>query len=257
MGPHRRPCLRPWTRLDLRIRKAGSLVGVYTRYFLLRWMAGMGTGYSMRLKHEQRHQAILAAAAHEFQRKGFEHALMEDIAIRANCSKVTLYAYFNSKEQLFFEAFVAATQEQFGDLYALMQNTALPAQAVLQHFGERFIALSCSSEVMALRRLALSASLHAGSDKRAATYVDGPKLAVLVCAEYLAKVHERGELHIPDPKLASLQLRALLEAEWLDLLLYGFAGTASEQRIHDSAERAVGAFFAMYGPVAEHTVHAD
>jgi AcrR family transcriptional regulator len=200
----------------------------------------------MRVKTEERRQAILAAAAEEFQATGFHRTSMASIAARAACSKVTLYGYFETKDQLFFEAVVAATAHQFADLYLLLESTE-PARDVLATFGERFIALICDDQVKALRRLVMTAAAEGETALAQRCYDEGPKVALQVCAAYFTKVHERGELQIAAPGLAGNQLRALLEAEWLDSLLYGEQVKPSKRRIRESAQRAVDAFFAIYG----------
>jgi AcrR family transcriptional regulator len=46
---------------------------------------------------------IINAAEKVFFQKGFEYATMEDIAKEAEFTKKTLYSYFNSKEELYYE----------------------------------------------------------------------------------------------------------------------------------------------------------
>ena len=48
---------------------------------------------------------IIEAAAGVFARKGFEAALIGDVAVAAGVSKGSLYDYFDSKERLFFAVF--------------------------------------------------------------------------------------------------------------------------------------------------------
>src|SRR5438094_8225308 len=44
---------------------------------------------------------LLAAAAREFARAGFEGANVDAISLAAGCAKGTIYNYFSSKEELF------------------------------------------------------------------------------------------------------------------------------------------------------------
>jgi AcrR family transcriptional regulator len=50
-------------------------------------------------------ERIIGAAARVFAQNGFNGTLMADIAARAGVGKGTVYEYFNSKEDLFFEVF--------------------------------------------------------------------------------------------------------------------------------------------------------
>lgn len=52
---------------------------------------------------EQRRAEILNAALDEFFERGIEVARMEDIAARTGVTKGTLYLYFDSKEEIFYE----------------------------------------------------------------------------------------------------------------------------------------------------------
>jgi AcrR family transcriptional regulator len=48
---------------------------------------------------------IIAAAAHVFAQKGYAGSSVADIALKAEIGKGTIYAYFDSKEDLFFAVF--------------------------------------------------------------------------------------------------------------------------------------------------------
>ena len=64
----------------------------------------------------EKEQAILQAAKTIFFSSGFQQATMDEIAKKAGCSKVTVYAYFQSKENLY----MAITYDAFlflADLY--------------------------------------------------------------------------------------------------------------------------------------------
>ena len=64
----------------------------------------------MRVRTDQRRQAIIDVALDVFREHGFERASMTMIAGRLGGSKGTLYGYFQSKEELFERARDAATR---------------------------------------------------------------------------------------------------------------------------------------------------
>jgi TetR/AcrR family transcriptional regulator len=64
-----------------------------------------------RLRHRQE---ILAAALRLFAEKGFHHVSMQEIAAAAEFGTGTLYHFFSSKEDLFFELLVATAEECLG-----------------------------------------------------------------------------------------------------------------------------------------------
>ena len=172
---------------------------------------------------------------------------MEEIAARTPCSKATLYAYFDSKETLFYDAVVQALDSKFHGLYAVLNDTTSPVEVVLTRFGEQFIHLVCSDDVRALRRLVMAARGDGASDLQRKCFNEGPKVALGVCAAFLESAHEHGFLRVCNAQLAGIQLRALLEAEWLDSLFYNQNSRPTKKQARQSAENAIQGFLAIYG----------
>ncbi len=67
---------------------------------------GMGEQERRRRGIELRREDIVDAAERVFFAKGFEHASMDEVAKEAEFSKRTLYVYFSSKEQIYFEIMI-------------------------------------------------------------------------------------------------------------------------------------------------------
>jgi AcrR family transcriptional regulator len=88
---------------------------------------------------EVKRDAVIRAAAREFNRKGYHNTSLDDIAARLEVTKPTVYYYVTSKEQLLFECFVAGV-EQIRAAFRDVRQLALPARerlkAVLRHYGE-------------------------------------------------------------------------------------------------------------------------
>jgi AcrR family transcriptional regulator len=88
---------------------------------------------------ELKRDAVIRAAAREFNRKGYHNTSLDDIAARLEVTKPTVYYYVTSKEQLLFECFVAGV-EQIHAAFRAVRELALPARerlnAVLRHYGE-------------------------------------------------------------------------------------------------------------------------
>ena len=198
----------------------------------------------MKTKSEAKRQTIMAAASVLFQQRGFEPTSMESIAAAALCSKVTLYSYFESKEHLFYEAIVEPIDVKFRDLYRMFEDAGLPIDSILQVFGERFIELITSKPVRMMRQLLMAASITGPTPLSTRCLQAGPERGLEVCTDFFAR---RADLRIGDAQLAGLQLRALLEAEWLDTMLYGSKLRPARQKVKASASRAVDAFLAIYG----------
>ena len=82
----------------------------------------------MRSNHQSqidKKNRIIEAAAHVFAQKGYAGAAVADIAVKAEIGKGTIYAYFDSKEDLFFAVF-----EWF------MLQTGAAAKVSISHLGE-------------------------------------------------------------------------------------------------------------------------
>src|SRR5205085_944906 len=88
---------------------------------------------------ELRREAVIRAAAREFNRKGYHNTSLDDIATALEVTKPTVYYYVTSKEQLLFECFVAGVA-QIRAAFRSARQLEAPARerlsAVLRHYGE-------------------------------------------------------------------------------------------------------------------------
>lgn len=83
--------------------------------------------------------AVIRAAAHEFNHKGYHNTSLDDIAAALQVSKPTVYYYVSNKEQLLFECFVAGVEpirSAFRKARRLKANGRERLQAVLGHYGQ-------------------------------------------------------------------------------------------------------------------------
>jgi AcrR family transcriptional regulator len=88
---------------------------------------------------EVKRDAVVRAAAREFNRKGYHNTSLDDIAARLEVTKPTVYYYVTSKEQLLFQCFVAGV-ERIRAAFRDVRQLQLPARerlnAVLRRYGE-------------------------------------------------------------------------------------------------------------------------
>lgn len=199
----------------------------------------------MRTKTESRRQAILDGAAQVFQETGYERATMSEIALRLGCSKATLYSYFPSKDQLLFEVLVAAAEAEFRAIHEALDPSIADIGLALANFGQRFLGFIYSPTVQAVRRLVVT---EAGrSDLGRTCYELGPVRSEAELAQFMRQAMDAGKLRPADPRLAGQQLRALLEAEWTEPILFHVVAELSAADIEASVGRAVATFMAAYG----------
>src|SRR5580698_7197368 len=88
---------------------------------------------------EVKREAVIHAAAREFNRKGYHNTSLDDIAARLEVTKPTVYYYVTSKEQLLFECFVAGVEQiraAFREVKQLNVTGRERLNGVLRHYGE-------------------------------------------------------------------------------------------------------------------------
>lgn len=196
----------------------------------------------MRVRTDDRRQAILDVAKDVFREVGFERASMATIAARVGGSKTTLYGYFKSKEELFAAAMIEALDGQGRDLLDLLDLARPDVALTLRRFGEAYLRLVTSAEALAITRTAV-AEAGARSKLGAHLYALGPRRGLTELADYLRQLNEMGALHVREPFLAAAQFKALLEAGFLEPLLYG---AKQEFPLKDAVAGAVAAFLTLY-----------
>src|SRR5215475_11442490 len=88
---------------------------------------------------ELKRDAVILAAAREFNRKGYHNTSLDDIAARLEVTKPTVYYYVTNKEQLLFQCFVAGV-ERIRAAFRDARRMEVPARerlnAVLRRYGE-------------------------------------------------------------------------------------------------------------------------
>jgi AcrR family transcriptional regulator len=102
---------------------------------------------------DERRDAIVATAKEVFATNGYAGTSMSNIAAKVGGSKATLYSYFKSKEEL-FEAVVGLKCQQIERLLNEAQiESGGDLRAALTHFGEHFLELILSEEMITTHRL--------------------------------------------------------------------------------------------------------
>jgi AcrR family transcriptional regulator len=196
----------------------------------------------MRVKTQDRRDAIIQAAMAVFSEVGFERASMAEIAVRVGGSKATLYGYFASKEELYVAAMQEAIAAQAGEISRLLDPARTDIRAVLEAFGFAYLTAVLSPVVLASKRTMMG---------QGGASVLGPQLyehiercAWTPVATYLETLMARGDLRPADPRIATYQLQGLLDAGLIEPSLHGVTPRLS---IAEAAPLAVDAFLRIYG----------
>ncbi len=199
----------------------------------------------MRKKSEKRRQAILEVAARAFRELGFERASMAEIGARSGGSKATLYNYFPSKEDLFFEVMFDSAEAEFEATQASLDPAADDISANLQDYGVRLLRQIYSPEILAARRLVIAESGR--SELGRLCYERGAKPCHELTAEFLRAAMSNRKLRDADANVAAAHLHALLESELFDRYMHCVQETATDAEITACTQRAIGVFMAAYG----------
>jgi AcrR family transcriptional regulator len=156
----------------------------------------------MRTKTEEKRQAIIDVAAATFGELGFERTSMSEICTRLGGSKATLYNYFPSKEALFLEVMFQASEADFQNTMLALQAGNDDAAQTLRNFGQRFLGLLYSPEVMAVRRLLVSEGGRANIGQRC--WDMGPARGNAAINAFLQQGIERRCCAMPIPRSCAI-----------------------------------------------------
>lgn len=199
----------------------------------------------MRRKTEARRESLLAAAAIEFNERGYERASMSAIVARAGGSKQTLYSYFSSKEELFVGMMEQALNSHIDSAYAELadKNNIV---ASLRAFGERYMTVRQLPECISLFRFAFCDAGRSNIGKL--VYERGKSQGISYIRKFLIAAMHVGKLRLADPTVAACHLLGLLDAELIDPVLLCVREPASAEEIAEVVARAISAFLAAYAP---------
>ncbi|MDQ0475404.1 TetR/AcrR family transcriptional regulator [Labrys wisconsinensis] len=191
---------------------------------------------------------VMAAAERCFLGQAYDSVTMDAVAREAGVSKATLYAYFPSKETLFF-ALVGDKCRQMEEDVWQAACAPEPVADVLKAIAGNILKIFDSGVGMALFRI-LVAETQRFPELGRSFYEAGPKRLAERIAAYLAEAHERGELDIDDPELAARQFLCLAHADFhLDGLLLAEPPTSEERQ--RMIESGIALFLAGYGRRAQ------
>lgn len=196
----------------------------------------------MRVKTENRRQAIMKAASEVFQEEGFAGASMAMVAARVGGSKATLYNYFSSKDELFAAVTIEAVDATAQAMIALLESDVADIRETLLRFGHAYLDLILSPDVVMVTRIATSHGPPPSFGR--SLYEKGPGQGWRTIEASLKRYHELGLLSITDSKVAALQLKALLEAGLFEPALFGVKPALSRQMV---VTEAVDLFLLRYG----------
>lgn len=86
---------------------------------------------------EQRRKRIIQAARETLSTKGYEGTTMISIAKAAGYTKMTLYSYFNSKEELYLMVLDDILSDLWAELFPILHSNGSPS-SILRQYAHRY-----------------------------------------------------------------------------------------------------------------------
>ena len=189
---------------------------------------------------------VMDGARAVFLSAGFDGASMNDIARAAGVSKGTLYAYFDSKEQL-FEALIREERGQQAERLCVFTSDHSDPGAQLGGFGRRLVEMMTRPETVAQVRVVIAAT---GKFPRLgqAFYEAGPRYGVQNLAARLDAFVGSGALEIDDTERAARQFIDLCLSGVHKRLLFGVVDCVAPSEIDAAVDAALEVFLKAYRP---------
>ncbi len=169
-----------------------------------------------RPKSDEKKQQIMEAAADLFTTQGYANTSLEQVAEAANVSKQTIYSHFTGKADLLRAGVKRRCME--GRLTAGQLDLSLPPGEFLPLFAEHFINILQDDTSLRMYRLCLSEG-ERHPELGASFFESGPRLVMEALALYLAQAHERQQLQVDHPQLASAQFLFMVRGLPIDTAL--------------------------------------
>ena len=200
----------------------------------------------MRVKSEERRQAILDVAREAFTQLGFENTTMSEIANRTGGSKATLYNYFSSKEELFAAVIDEFGRQRIAEAFMSM-NPAKPVREEITRLGLHYLRFILNPDVIGLRAVIVHESARTNIGRE--YYRLGPQRGWQCISQYIEQQSRSGLLCVIENSwAAAMHLKGLLEVEMLEPLLLGARACPDDKEMAEVVERAINVFMLAYGP---------
>ncbi|HZA11495.1 TetR/AcrR family transcriptional regulator [Mycobacterium sp.] len=201
-------------------------------------------------RSERKRQTILSAGQALFLSNGYQGTSMDQVAASAAVSKQTVYKHFGEKRELLFaivtdalDTSVTAFRQRVGEL---VETTDVDAHLIA--LATEYLRTVLEDAIVQLRRLVIS---EAGRLPELAQlyYRHAPARTLDAFADAFGRLHRKGLLQVPEPRLAAEHFAFLIVGRPIDQALFEGAPRVRATVDVDSYARAgVRVFLAAYRP---------
>jgi TetR/AcrR family transcriptional regulator, mexJK operon transcriptional repressor len=156
--------------------------------------------------------AILEAARAAFLAQPYDRVSVEAVALAAGVSKVTVYARFGSKDQLFVRALSSWCDAMY-DRARLEAGQGQPLEQLLHQLGVGFVGMLVDPQIVALWSVMKQAH-EVAPDLTATFYATVIDRSLAALAETLTLAAERGEISCANPREAAVQFVSMVQGDF-------------------------------------------
>jgi TetR/AcrR family transcriptional repressor of mexJK operon len=196
-----------------------------------------------RPKDIAKRDAIMAAAAKLFLSEGFDAVTMDQVAMQAGVSKMTIYSHFDDKETLFenfltsiSDGMTEALDSKIDEGLSLRDRLEITGRGFLQTIGGPLIPSMLLSIIMIRKNPTLARRF----------YNAGPGRTRAALITLIQKYASRGELQVIRAEWAVDDLMGLWEGGLPAKMMLGIGGPLTLSEIKRRASRAVDVFLRAY-----------
>lgn len=195
-----------------------------------------------------KYNAIVEAARAAFFARGFHAATIEDIALAAGVSKVTVYSRFGDKETL-FEEVIRVESARMAAMFEAEIAAGNTLEEQLNAFGVALAGFKFSEEHLAVDRRLMNEIAQIPALARR-FFAAGPRLCMARLIDVIGRAAARGEIEVDDAALAADDLVGLwIGAGDLEIKL-GLAPLPDADAVRRRVHRATRLFLRMVGSIA-------
>ncbi|WP_196248241.1 TetR/AcrR family transcriptional regulator [Pseudomonas chlororaphis] len=197
----------------------------------------------MRTKSPEIRRRLVKIATEKFLELGYRDTSMALISSINGGSKTTLYTHFPTKEELFLEVVGNLAKGRVETAFkALRPNADL--RQVLLDFGERYLSVTCSKDLLKVFRMGISESESSSAGKLVYEY--GPRMCRKRISCFFDDQVARQVIRDCDTHIAAVHYLRLIESDLAELFLLGIRNEPSSEEIRRSVETGVTVFLSAY-----------
>jgi AcrR family transcriptional regulator len=189
---------------------------------------------------------VMEAGSKLFTEHGFGAVSMDQVAKTAGVSKATVYAHFQSKEQLFV-AIVRAACLSYAENVMPEVRDAMDMRAALTRIGRSIAGFLTAPRTMAIYRVIVAEGPRF-PDLARRYYETGPRTFKRLLTQYLTEAIGRGDLKIENARLAAEQFCQMVRGPLYMQVLLGITNDPESLSVDTVVDGAVEVFLRAYGP---------